>query len=1083
MDQLVDAAADRLGETQTATCRDLAARRPEAVVEIMRRGLGQAAYWEVLRETLQVRADPVSGRPWTPVQELICRCNFKGVVTTSFDPGIVNARMRVRPDAEATGFSTWEDELGLDYWRTGKVFEFTQLPVLYAHGHHNKPDSVVLATHDYYHAYEGKLGGVLADLMDGGHLVWIGFSDDQVVAIRREVAARSGTRAGRMSAAGHVAIMPWNPEEVGNDPGVLAQQAEISYGARLVLYPARGDDHSALEELLSVCTDSRFQAAPELTARSDSLPRTSEAAPFVADSQMPITWAHDIEILEHFTGRVEELARLDRWAADRRVRLVGVTAWGGAGKTALVVHWIQMGGALRRASVRGVFGWSFYTNPSADSWATALLEWAQREFGIEIPERPPAEALLALLRAVPLLLVLDGLEVVQGPPSGGTFGRLLNGTLQQVLTGACQLRHRGLVILTSRFPFADLEAFDGNAVRILEVPRLTTAEGSGLLAATGGDWLTDGERQKLVAGVDGHALAVGVLAGALADRPPASDLAALHAELTAAACTSARVSRVLQFYAKGLSDSDRYLIAAVSLFARPVSPENVLSVAEHEAFRGHLVGWTPARVMAEVRDQLAGLVSLTPDGNLSAHPLVRDTFRPLAQGAAQIAANTVLADLPGGQVATQADALRLAEVIEMLLEAGQWQVANSLYIGRSKDGQAWTTLPAPRPGLRSAGAFVATPELRDRCATFLSEYTKSFYMGSVGLDAILAGDLNTALEYLSLVVSDRRDAHDSANLMTDLSILVACLGYLGELDMAQDRAAETLNLAKNHGTKWDIRNSRVLLGWLAGLKGEAAYAEEHFSVADKIEFTDTDVVNPIVHRFVMTKSLIRGTHLNGMSGTLWADWLARTGRPKSALKLTKHNREESERRGWRADIARCDRTLGQLALADGDLMTAGERLSAAARCFRDADLATELASTIVDLAEHARVSGDLETAEQHATEAITLAVPRNLILAQLSGRAVLARIWADRAIATKNADPLGQGRDSADAALRLARRHHLMWGQLEALRVHAVLDEAEGTDHQWAAQAASLHSRLVPPGLDPDPLATVERPWLQRFEP
>ena len=41
--------------------------------------------------------------------------------------------------------------------------------------------------------------------------------------------------------------------------------------------------------------------------------------------------------------------------------------------------------------------------------------------------------------------------------------------------------------------------------------------------------------------------------------------------------------------------------------------------------------------------------------------------------------------------------------------------------------------------------------------------------------------------------------------------------------------------------------------------------------------------------------------------------------------------------------------------------------------------------------------------------------------------------------------------------------------------VHAELDSAEGTDHGWAARAAVLHARLVPPGLDPDPLGTVER--------
>ena len=89
-----------------------------------------------------------------------------------------------------------------------------------------------------------------------------------------------------------------------------------------------------------------------------------------------------------------------------------------------------------------------------------------------------AASVLGLLRMAPMVLVLDGLEVVQEGPEGNGFGRLLNGTLREVLSGACRLRHSGLVMLTSRFPFADLEAFEGSSVRFLEVPPFTLAEGA-----------------------------------------------------------------------------------------------------------------------------------------------------------------------------------------------------------------------------------------------------------------------------------------------------------------------------------------------------------------------------------------------------------------------------------------------------------------------------------------------------------------------------------------------------------------------------------------------------------------------------
>ena len=75
------------------------------------------------------------------------------------------------------------------------MFGADELPVLFAHGQHSRPDSIVLATTEYRRAYAGKLPQVLARLLDG-HLVWLGFSfaDQRIAAVLREVADRTGTR-------------------------------------------------------------------------------------------------------------------------------------------------------------------------------------------------------------------------------------------------------------------------------------------------------------------------------------------------------------------------------------------------------------------------------------------------------------------------------------------------------------------------------------------------------------------------------------------------------------------------------------------------------------------------------------------------------------------------------------------------------------------------------------------------------------------------------------------------------------------------------------------------------------------------
>ena len=1060
--QLVEAAAHRLSEQEAATCRALAVNSPEEVVEILRRSLGVATYRDALRQVLGAKTDEVSGRTWTPVQELVCRCNFKGVVTTNYDPGIVDARMRVRTWLSVTGFTIWDDELGLDRWRNSRIFGDTELPVLYAHGYFNRPDSVVLATTEYRRAYEGKLAKVLAGLVDREHLAWIGFSfaDQRITAILRQVAMGSGTRLEPGPAPEHVVIMPWNPDEPGNDPGILAQRAEISYAARLVLYPAFGDDHSALPLLLADLTDPQFPPAADLPRRAVPPTVTQDEAATPGERSIPAHWIPEPDRVEHFTGRVEELARLDRWAADPHVSLVGVTAWGGAGKTALVTHWIRAGGATRRPGMRGVFGWSFDADPSADRWAEVLLDWAGQQFGVRVAATRPAVAVLALLREVPLLLTLDGLEVVQEGPDGEGFGRLLDGTLREVLSGACQQPHGGLVVLTSRSPFADLETFDGDRARMLDVPPFTPAEGSALLAAAGGVWLPDTERRDLVRAVDGHALAVTVLAGLLAAGPAATGLAPLRAELAAAARTDARVGRVLEFYGDRLSEPDRYLLAAISMFARPVPAATVLAVAEHRVFESRLSGWTPAMVQAAVRDRLGGLASWHPHGTVSAHPLVRDTFRRLVMDAAGTATEIALAGMPVGRVTSRADALRVVEAIELLLDAGQWEDANGMYVAHSDNGQVWKHLPAARLGQRATSAFVATPVRRDACAVRLSPRRLGYYLAAVGLWAGHAGDLAMAREYLAMAVRRDREARDMLNLAADSLNLSDCLHSLGEMRAARAAAAEALTSAEAISDRRQLRNSHTYLGWVAALTGDAGEAEQQFIAADQIEFGDDP----------------DGDHLYAIRGARWAEWLALTGRPDAARALILRNADISRRNGWNEDAARCDRVLGRLDLSAGNVDAAGAHLAAAAWCFRDGDYLAELATTLADLASFAHASGDADVAERHATEAITIAAPGGLVLAQSAALAVRARIRAAQAAAaTVNTDYLALGRDAADAALRLAARHQLAWQELDALRAHVALDQAESIDRGWAAKAEVLHARLVPPDLDPDPLATVER--------
>jgi hypothetical protein len=60
---------------------------PDTVVELLHRHVGAAQYQAALRQVFRVCRDPVTGRTWTPVQELVCRCPFKANQTEGTNHG------------------------------------------------------------------------------------------------------------------------------------------------------------------------------------------------------------------------------------------------------------------------------------------------------------------------------------------------------------------------------------------------------------------------------------------------------------------------------------------------------------------------------------------------------------------------------------------------------------------------------------------------------------------------------------------------------------------------------------------------------------------------------------------------------------------------------------------------------------------------------------------------------------------------------------------------------------------------------------------------------------------------------------
>jgi hypothetical protein len=219
-------------------------------------------------------------------------------------------------------------------------------------------------------------------------------------------------------------------------------------------------------------------------------------------------------------GREEDLALLDIAWTNQDVNVVTIVAWGGVGKSTLVNHWLRRMAAEQYRSAQLVFGWSFYRQgtsggtSSADEFLEAALHW----FGDPDPRLGTAwekgERLAKLVGHRRTLLVLDGLEPLQNPP-GAQEGRLRDPSLQALLRELAAF-NKGLCVITTRTPVADLSNHEGSSAHRRHLEHLSGDEGARLLRALG----VKGDEAELRSASDefrGHCLALTLLGSYLTD--------------------------------------------------------------------------------------------------------------------------------------------------------------------------------------------------------------------------------------------------------------------------------------------------------------------------------------------------------------------------------------------------------------------------------------------------------------------------------------------------------------------------------------------------------------------------------------
>ncbi len=349
-------------------------------------------------------------------------------------------------------------------------------------------------------------------------------------AVLHVVGELSGAKANEKAVASFLKAEPnfldAHPElkaELGDFRGISYTQWEaylaLHYGVPLFVYATDKAVESQAAHLNRLRLGRRYPGDKRITAPADLLGQLIGDIHTIISSVPKFTREIAASRLtrhaaRNFFGREKELELIDKAWEDTGTHVLSLVAWGGVGKTALVTQWLSTRMIAKGwPGVERYFDWSFYSQGTGETRQTSsdlFINAALTFFGdSDTTKGTPwerGERLAGLIRQHKTLLVLDGIEPLQYPPTdrSGQAGRLKDTALEALLQSLAQ-SNNGLCIVTSREHLANIDSFPTQKEHKLEKLMLEAAVSVIRHLQLIG---TDKEIEEMWDALDGHALSI-----------------------------------------------------------------------------------------------------------------------------------------------------------------------------------------------------------------------------------------------------------------------------------------------------------------------------------------------------------------------------------------------------------------------------------------------------------------------------------------------------------------------------------------------------------------------------------------------
>jgi len=574
---------------------------------------------------------------------------------------------------------------------------------------------------------------------------------------------------------------------------------------------------------------------------------------------------------DHLFGRDEELAALDQIASDPTKKILTVVAFGGVGKTSLVIEWMARQAAKNWEGFERVFDWSFFSQGTREQGAASaegFVAEALKFFGDEAMAQSAASAwdkgarLAHLSAQRRTLLVLDGVEPLQHPP-GPLAGELKDPALATLLKGLAR-SNSGLCIVTTRERVADLAPFRDTTAPEWQLHHLSIPAGVELLKTLGVRG-TASEFEQLVERVKGHALTLNLLGRYLAKAHGGdirrSDQVKFERadDATQGGYAFKTIGAYERWLNEGGKDGTRQLavLRLLGLFDRPADTGCMAALRSEPA----IADLTEPLVGLDEEDWNLTISSLTDCGlatvqsdeseirnsqfAIDAHPLIREYFaKQLREKKSESwrAAHRRLyehlcATTKEGDQPTLEDLQPLYQAVAHGCHAGMQQEArDEVYVKRIlRSGEFYTKRKLGAFG-SDLGAVACFFDLSwSRVSPRLIEQTQAWMLGEAAVTLRGLGRLNEALEPMraTLKIAVNKENWKSAALRAcNLSELELTLG---DVSASVKDAEQSVIYADRSGDPFERMSDRGVLANALHQSGQLAKANARFAEAEVMQ--------------------------------------------------------------------------------------------------------------------------------------------------------------------------------------------------------------------------------------------------------